>query len=67
MKKDASSNKQKWLEEHDILLAAGLSSPRPVISEQALDFWTKRFDSEDLGHSPEVAKALEEPETAAVS
>jgi hypothetical protein len=53
---------QKWLKEHDILLAAGMSSPRFTISTSAREFWQTQFAQTDTLPTPEVAKALEQPQ-----
>ncbi|KAE9967323.1 hypothetical protein BLS_006441 [Venturia inaequalis] len=59
---EISSNKQKWLKEHDDLLAAGISSPRLTICAWAHRFWNTQFDKADIVPGSEVAKALDRPQ-----
>ncbi|QDS72243.1 hypothetical protein FKW77_005746 [Venturia effusa] len=62
MATEVSLNKQKWLKEHDVLLAAGISSPLPAVSCWARNFWHTHFDKADLTPASEVANALDRPQ-----
>lgn len=59
---EISLNKQKWLKEHDVLLAAGISSTHWTISALARKFWSTQFGKADLVPASEVAKALDRPQ-----
>ncbi|TLD32538.1 hypothetical protein E2P81_ATG05514 [Venturia nashicola] len=59
---EISLNKQKWLKEYDVLLAAGLASPLITISAWAWTLWVTKFDDADLVPASEIAKALDTPQ-----